>query len=261
MKPEKLQFKSVFISDLHLGSRGCQADALNDFLATVEADNLYLVGDIVDLWAMSRKFYFPQNHVNVLRKVLKKSKNGTRVVYIVGNHDETFRPLLPFDFGEIEIVNEIIHYGLDGKRYLVTHGDDYDQIVLHAKWVAQLGDIGYSFLLQSNRWINAVRNFFHLPHWSLSNYVKAKVKGAANFICGYEDAVAKAVKDRHLDGVVCGHIHHAEIKTIEGVQYMNDGDWVESCTALVENLDGTFEIIRWFDLVRQQSQTNVEIAA
>jgi UDP-2,3-diacylglucosamine pyrophosphatase LpxH len=247
MSMEKLSYKSIFISDVHLGSRGCRADALLDFLKKARSDNLFLIGDIIDLWAMSRKVYFPQDHVNVISKILKRSKEGAKVTYVVGNHDETFRDLIPFTFGDVEIVNEAIYSAIDGRSLLITHGDDYDQIVLHAKWVAKLGDIGYGLLLRSNRWINFIRNKLGLDHWSLSNFVKSKVKSAANFIGGYEHAVAKAVKDRHLDGVICGHIHHAEIKEIDGITYMNDGDWVESCTALVEHHDGRFEIIRWFD--------------
>ena len=237
-------YKSIFISDVHLGSRGCQAEHLVEFLQQSTCDNLFLVGDIIDLWALERKFYFPQSHVNVIRHVMKCAKLGTKVTYIIGNHDERLREHLPLKFGDIDLVNEIVYPALDGRHILVTHGDDYDQIVKHAKWMAKLGDVAYHSLMIANRWVVAARRHLGRSHWSLSAFVKHKVKGAANFIAGFEETVARDIKDRGLDGVICGHIHHAEMRDIAGVSYMNDGDWVESCTALVEHHDGRFEIVR-----------------
>lgn len=241
----KTHYRSIFISDTHLGTPGSKADDLLDFLRAHSSEKLYLVGDIVDFWALSRKSYFPQSHINVIRKFLSRSSQGTEVIYLPGNHDEKIRDIIPIDMGNIKVVDSCVHETIDGKKFLVIHGDVYDQIVRYAKWVAWLGDIGYGLLLKSNRIVNFFRRKFGMGYWSLSAHVKKKVKAAVNFIGNYELAVSQDVKDREVDGVICGHIHQAEIKTINGILYCNTGDWVESCTALVEHFDGRLELLSW----------------
>jgi UDP-2,3-diacylglucosamine pyrophosphatase LpxH len=247
---KKKKFRSIWISDIHLGTRGCQAEQLTDFLDSVSCENLYLVGDIIDGWVMSSgTIYWPQEHTNVIRKFLSKAKNGTNVYYISGNHDDFLRSysanLSEVVLGNVLIRDEFIHISPSGKRFLVIHGDQYDVVTRYSRWIAQLGDIGYRFLLWSNTVLNRVRRRWGYGYWSLSKFIKHRVKQAVNFIGDYEQAVIRECKDRDIDGVICGHIHHAEIKTIDDVIYMNDGDWVESCTALVEHFDGSFEIIDW----------------
>jgi UDP-2,3-diacylglucosamine pyrophosphatase LpxH len=246
----KQKYRSIWISDIHLGTRGCQADQLLDFLNSVSSENLYLVGDIIDGWVMSTNtVYWPQSHTNVIRKFLSKAKNGTNVFYVSGNHDEFLRSysenLAEIVLGNISIVDEIVHISAKGKRYLVIHGDQFDIVTRYSRWIAKLGDYGYRFLIWLNTVLNKVRRKWGYGYWSLSKFIKHKVKKAVNFIGEYETAVAKACIDRGVDGVICGHIHHAEIKPIDGILYMNDGDWVESCTALVEDFEGNFKIITW----------------
>lgn len=241
----KTHYRSIFISDLHLGSRGAQADTCLTFMKETSCDYLYLIGDIVDLWALKRRIYFPQSHVNLIRKFLKRANNGTKVFYVVGNHDENLREFIPLSLGEVEIVDEIIHVTADGKRFFVVHGDRYDQIVKYARWVAWLGDLGYTMLLRSNRWVNTARRWFGYPEWSLADYVKKRVKQAVAFIGDFEQAAIHDAKECGADGVICGHIHFAADKVIGGIRYVNDGDWVESCTAAVEHVDGRIEVIRF----------------
>lgn len=242
---KKTKYRSIFISDIHLGSRGSKAAALNKFLKGHTSEYLYLVGDIVDFWALRRKVFFPQSHVNVVRRILKRA-NSSKVFYIVGNHDEQLRQFLPMAFGDIQFVNEMTHQTADGRRFLVIHGDQYDQVMLYAKWLAFLGDIGYSLLMRANGAVNRFRRWFGMGYWSLSAYAKRKVKVAVNFIGQFEDAVAHDVRQRGLDGVICGHIHHAEIKPLtDTFAYMNCGDWVESCSVLVEHFDGRIELLRF----------------
>jgi len=234
----KRRVRTVWISDLHLGTRGCNAEMLLDFLASIECETLYLVGDIVDGWRLSRGWYWPDAHNEVVRRVLKMAHRGTRVVLIAGNHDEMLRPYAGMTFGGVELALDTIHRTADGRRLLVTHGDGFDGVVLYARWLAFLGDAAYAVLLRANRWVNLVRRQFKLPYWSLSAYMKMRVKNAVQFICDFEEAVAHAARDMGVDGVVCGHIHCAEIRQIGDVTYYNDGDWVESCTALVEDFTG-----------------------
>ena len=241
----KLKFRTVWISDTHLGTAGCNAELLHDFLHSIKPETLYLVGDIIDGWRLKRGWYWPARHNDIVRRVLKLANKGTRVVYIPGNHDEAARDYVGLAFGGVEVVAEAIHTTADGKRFLVLHGDEFDGVVLYARWLAFLGDMGYSMLLRMNVWFNAVRRQFGLPYWSLSAYIKHRVKNAVAFISHYEEVVAHAARERGVDGVVCGHIHSAEIRDFDGVLYMNDGDWVESCTALVEHFDGRIEIINW----------------
>jgi len=246
-----LSYRSIFISDIHLGTRGCQAEFLLDFLRATESDYLYLVGDIVDGWRMRRSWYWAQSHNDVIQKILRKARKGTRVVYIPGNHDEAARDYIGVRFGEITIVRDAIHVGADGRRYLVLHGDDFDGITRYARWLAILGDRAYNFALSANTVFNRLRLRLGYPYWSLSAYLKHKVKNAVEYIGRYEQAVVHEARRRDVDGVICGHIHHAEIRDIDGIVYCNDGDWVESCTALVEHPDGRFEILRWTDIMHR----------
>jgi UDP-2,3-diacylglucosamine pyrophosphatase LpxH len=245
--PEKT-YRSIFISDVHLGTRDCKAEALNNFLKHNTCETLYLVGDIIDAWKIQQnKWRWKQSHTNVIRRVMGHAKRGTRVIYVAGNHDEFLRPLIPLGigFGLIEVVNQAEHIGVDGRHYLVTHGDLFDGITRLAPWLAFLGDKLYDFVLNLNSQFNAVRRRLRLGYWSLSRYLKYKVKKAADFLFQFERNLATYCKKRGYDGVICGHIHHAEIKEIDGIMYMNDGDWVESMTALVEHHSGTWEIITW----------------
>lgn len=243
------RFRTIWISDVHLGTRGCKAEYLLDFLKSTESDTLYLVGDIIDGWRLRRSWHWPQPHNDVVQKILRKARKGTRVVFIPGNHDEFARDYTEHNFGEIELAEEAVHETADGRRLLVLHGDTFDGVVKYAKWLAHLGDWAYTLALSLNHWLNVVRRRMGLPYWSLSAYLKHKVKNAVQFIDDYEQTVADEARRRGVDGVVCGHIHHAEIRDIDGVLYANDGDWVESCTALVESPDGTLEVLRWLDHV------------
>lgn len=241
----KLKFRTVWISDVHLGTSGCNAAMLLDFLRAIECDTLYLVGDIVDGWRLKKGWYWPDAHNEVVRRILKMAHRGTRVIYVVGNHDEMLRDYAGMGFGGIELCQEMIHATADGRQLLVTHGDAYDGVVLYARWLAFLGDQAYYMLLKANLIYNKLRKRLGMPYWSLSAYLKRKVKNAVQYVCSFEEAVAHDVMDRGLDGVVCGHIHCAEIRQIGDITYYNDGDWVESCTALVEDAVGTMAILDW----------------
>ena len=242
---EGKRFRAIWISDIHLGTPGCQAECLLDFLRHHESDVLYLVGDIVDGWQLRKGWYWPQSHNDVVQKVLRKARKGTRVVYVAGNHDEVARQFLGMRFGDIEIVNEIVHPLLDGRKLWVIHGDMFDGVLQHARWLALLGDSAYTLILKLNQWFNAVRHRLGFSYWSLSQYLKQKVKKAVNFITEFEYAVVNEARRRGYQGVVCGHIHKAEIRNVEGLLYCNDGDWVESLTALVETTEGDLELIHW----------------
>jgi UDP-2,3-diacylglucosamine pyrophosphatase LpxH len=239
----RLRVRTVFISDTHLGTPGCQARALLEFLRDVECETLYLVGDIIDGWQLKRSWYWPQAHNDVLQKLLRKARKGTRVIFVPGNHDEFARRYVAHTFGGVEVMDEAIHLTADGRRLWVTHGDHFDGVIQCAKWLAYLGDMAYEAVLKINHRFNSIRARMGLPYWSLSRYLKGKVKRAVNYISDFEGAVAAEARKRGADGVVCGHIHHAEIRDIDGVLYCNDGDWVESLTALVEHADGRLEII------------------
>jgi UDP-2,3-diacylglucosamine pyrophosphatase LpxH len=248
----RLRFRTIFISDTHLGTAGCNAELLFDFLKSVECETLFLVGDIIDGWRLKKGWFWPTRHNDIVRRVLKMAKKGTRVVYVPGNHDEVLRDFIGLGFGDIEILPEAIHETADGRRLLVLHGDEFDGVVLYHRWLAFAGDHAYVALLRLNIWFNALRRGLGLPYWSLSAYMKKKVKNAVEFIGRYEEAVAHAARERGADGVVCGHIHSAEIREFEGITYYNDGDWVESCTALVEHADGRMEILDWAARVRAE---------
>ena len=238
-------YRTVFISDFHLGSHGCQAELLLDFLREVECEQLYLVGDIVDGWKLKSGWYWPQTHNDVVQKLLRKARKGCQVIYIPGNHDEFARGYFGAHFGGVLVAHEAIHEAADGRRYLVIHGDAFDGIVSRARWLAVLGDWSYRALLRANSTWNRLRRRFGMGYWSFAAYLKAKVKGATRFIDDFENAVADEARRRGCSGVICGHIHKAEMRDIDGITYINDGDWVESCTAVVEHDDGHLELINW----------------
>ena len=249
----RLRVRTVWISDLHLGTPGCQAGELLAFLRHVECETLYLVGDIIDGWQLRRTWYWPQSHNDVVQKLLREARNGTRVIFVPGNHDEFARKYVQHNFGGIEVADEWIHETADGRRLWVIHGDLFDGVIQRAKWLAHLGDSLYQFTLKLNRHLNSLRARMGLPYWSLSKYLKLKVKRAVSYVGDFEAAVAREARRRGLQGVVCGHIHHAELRDIDGVLYANDGDWVESLTALIEHADGRLEIFDWAQRTRQEN--------
>ena len=244
-REHKHHYRSVWISDLHLGTPGCQARALLDFLKHVECEHLFLVGDIVDGWQLRRSWYWPQAHNDVVQKLLRKARKGTRVIFIPGNHDEFARKYVGHNFGGIDVAEEWVHETADGRKLWVMHGDYFDGVIQCAKWLAHVGDSLYEFTLKLNRHLNSLRARLGLPYWSLSKYLKLKVKRAVSFIDDFEAAVAREARRRGVQGVVCGHIHHAELREIDGITYANDGDWVESLTALAEHADGRLEVVDW----------------
>jgi UDP-2,3-diacylglucosamine pyrophosphatase LpxH len=242
-----MKYKSIFVSDIHLGTKFSQADKFLDFLKENESDNLYLVGDIIDGWAIKRKFRWEQSHSDVIQKVLRKARKGTDVYFITGNHDEFLRPFIPILLGEnLTVLNELDYHAINGKRYYVTHGDFFDSVTMTKKWLAVMGDIGYDLLLNLNQVLHFIRQRFGIRrYWSLSKYVKDNVKKSVSFITDFETILAEHAKHKKYDGIICGHIHKAEIKTIDGIEYKNSGDWVESCTALVETMEGEWKIVDW----------------
>ena len=239
------RYRALFISDIHLGTKACQAEAFLEFLRDHHAPQVYLVGDIVDFWRIRRGIYWPQPHNDVLQKLLRKVRKGTELVYVPGNHDEAMRDYCGSQFGGVAIERQTIHVGADGRRYLIMHGDEFDVVVRYAKWLALLGDWSYVAALWFNTHLNVVRRWFRMPYWSLSAYLKHKVKRAVNYIGEFEQALAQEARRNGAQGVICGHIHHAAIRQVEDVIYINTGDWVESCTAVVETQEGIFRIIRW----------------
>lgn len=252
----KTRYRTVWISDIHLGTRGCNATMLVSFLRSIDCQTLYLTGDIVDGWRLRKGWFWPDAHNEVLRRILKMAHRGTRVVFIAGNHDEVFRDYAGFTFGGVELALEAEHITADGKRLLVTHGDQFDGVVLYSRWLAFLGDAAYTWMLRANIVFNAVRRRFKMPYWSLSAYLKKRVKNAVQFVCNFEEAVAHEAVSRGFDGIVCGHIHCAEIRQIGDVTYYNDGDWVESCTALVEDASGAISIVDWAEETAAAARTH-----
>ncbi|MEY4591262.1 MAG: hypothetical protein RIR18_157 [Pseudomonadota bacterium] len=246
------EVRSVFISDIHLGTRACQADSLLSFLKEYPSQYLFLIGDIVDFWSMSRGIHWSSDQNTVLQKILRRARHGQQVVLIPGNHDEALRAYVGISFGDIQVEREWIHQTADGKRYLLIHGDEYDQVTYCHRWLALLGDFLYSLLVRLNLTISWFRRKMHRPgYWSLAGYAKRKVKTAVNFIFDFEDAVAHEAQKRQLDGVICGHIHWASMREIAasdslaGTTYVNCGDWVDSCTGIVEHMDGRLELVQW----------------
>jgi UDP-2,3-diacylglucosamine pyrophosphatase LpxH len=255
-----MRVRTLFLSDIHLGTKGCQADKLLDFLRHYEAETVYLVGDIVDGWQLKTGWYWPQAHNDVVQKLLRQARKGARLLYIPGNHDEFLRGYYGTHFGGIEVLEDAIHVGADGKRYLVIHGDLFDMVIRHARWLALLGNNAYDMAIWLNTHFNAIRRALGLTYWSLSQWAKLKVKNAVNFIGAYENTLAAEARRRGVDGVICGHIHHAVIRNQSGLSYINCGDWVESCTAAVEHFDGRFEIIQWTGLGPRHDETDLAAA-
>lgn len=241
----EITYNTIFLSDLHLGSKSAQADLLLDFLKHNTAKKIYLVGDIVDGWQLKKGWHWPQAHNDVVQKLLRKARKGSRVIYVPGNHDEFARDYVGLNFGGIDVVPEAIHETSDGRKFLVIHGDQFDIVVCNARWLALLGDWAYQTAIVANTWFNQIRRKFGVGYWSLSAWAKMKVKNAVNFIGDYENTLATEAVRRGLDGVICGHIHHAIIRQIGGVTYVNTGDFVETCSAIVEHNDGRLEIIYW----------------
>lgn len=239
------RYRTIWLSDIHLGSSGCQAPYLLDFLRHNDSEYLYLVGDIIDGWQLKKGWYWPQAHNDVVQKILRKARKGTQVVYIPGNHDEGARQFCDLAFGDIQVRGEAFHTTLAGKRLWIVHGDLFDGVIQHAKWLAYLGDTLYTLILVLNRWFNRIRSRLGFQYWSLSQYLKHQVKNAVNFISQFETVMTDEARRRGCDGVVCGHIHKAEIRDIDGVLYCNDGDWVESLSALVETMEGELKIVYW----------------
>jgi UDP-2,3-diacylglucosamine pyrophosphatase LpxH len=239
------RYRAIFVSDVHLGTRGCKASYLLDFLRHTESDVLYLVGDIIDGWALKKSVHWPQAHNDIVQKVLRKARKGTRVVYVPGNHDEAARQFTGLDFGGIAIREDSVHVTAGGRRLWVVHGDFADGVMRHARWLAYVGDALYEFTLWLNHHLNRLRVRLGRPYWSLSQYLKHRVKNAVSFIFDFEQVLLREARRRGYDGVVCGHIHRAEIRDVDGMTYANDGDWVESLTALVETFDGELRIITW----------------
>jgi UDP-2,3-diacylglucosamine pyrophosphatase LpxH len=246
-EPHAVRYRALFVSDLHLGTRAAQADSFLDFLRHHDADVIYLVGDIIDFWRVKRGPVWLQSHNDVLQKLLRKVRKGARVVFIPGNHDEAMRDYCGMRFGGIEIHRDIVHRAADGRRYLVMHGDEFDVVVRYARWLAFLGDRSYELALWLNHPLNWLRRRFGFGYWSLSAYLKLRVKSAVNFIGEFERALAEEASRRDVDGVICGHIHHAADRDIAGARYLNCGDWVESCTALAEDMNGRIHLIRWHE--------------
>ena len=259
-------FRTIWISDVHLGTKGCNAELLIDFLDTTDSDTMYLVGDILDGWRLKKKFYWPASHNDIVWRILKRAKRGTRIVYIPGNHDEMFRQFTGLSFGGVEIRRAAFHDTADGRRLMVLHGDEFDAVMLAHRWLAFVGDKLYHTTMALNRWVNWFRRRMNMPYWSLSKMAKHKVKNAVEFISKYEEVVARAAGQRGVDGVVCGHIHTAEARTFmhEGrrIEYWNDGDWVEGCNALVEHSDGRMEILHWpEEIARRTAEQEDALAA
>ena len=256
------QHRTLFLSDTHLGTPGCKAELLLDFLRHNEAETIYLVGDIVDGWRLKRSWYWTAAHNAVMQELLRKARKGAKVIYVPGNHDEALRDYTGLNFGGVDVCAEAIHETVDGRRFLVIHGDQFDGVVKYAKWLAHLGDRAYEMALWLNTWLHEIRRALGMPYWSLSSWLKHKVKNAVEFISCYEDALAREARSRGVDGVICGHIHHAEMRDIDGTLYCNDGDWVESCTALTEDETGALTIVTWrhFSWEKNKSRAATAVA-
>ncbi|HKK31415.1 MAG TPA: UDP-2,3-diacylglucosamine diphosphatase [Alphaproteobacteria bacterium] len=256
---QTFRYRTIWISDVHLGTKGCQAELLLDFLKHTESETLYLVGDIIDGWRLKNSWYWPQAHNDVAQKLLRKARKGTKVIYVPGNHDEFARPFVDHHFGGIEVRKDTFHDTADGRRLLIIHGDELDAVVKSVKWLAYVGDWAYRVALFVNVYYNVARKKMGYGYWSLSAYLKYKVKNAVAHIGKFEESVAALAQERGADGVVCGHIHHPEMREVGGILYVNDGDWVESCTALVEHHDGRLELLRWMAPLADRRARGLEI--
>jgi len=253
-EPAATRVRSLFLSDIHLGTRACRAEELLALLRDYDCDNIFLVGDIIDFWAMSRGIYWPELQNTVVQKILKKARHGARIYLIPGNHDEALREYIGSAFGDINLVRDYVHTAADGQRYLLLHGDEYDQVTAHHRWVSILGDISYTWLVHVNRLLSLLRRKLGVSgHWSLADYAKRNVLHAVSFISNFEESVVHGARQRNLDGVICGHIHTPAIKRINGLTYINCGDWVDSCTAIVEHYDGRMELVRSAHLGRART--------
>jgi UDP-2,3-diacylglucosamine pyrophosphatase LpxH len=238
--------RSIFVSDVHLGTRACQAEGLLAFLRRYESEYLFLVGDIIDFWAMDRGIVWSEPQNTVVQKVLRRARRGEKVIFVPGNHDEALREYFDTSFGGIQVVERYAHVAADGRRYLLIHGDEFDQVTRYHRWVAKLGDAAYDTLVQLNTWLSSLRRTLHIPgYWSLAGYAKNKVKSAIEFVFDFEESVVRYAKQQGYDGVICGHVHCATQKLIDGIAYINCGDWVDSCTGIVEHLDGRMEVVHW----------------
>ena len=258
---ERRKYRTIWISDVHLGTKGCNAGLLIDFLDNTDSETMYLVGDIIDGWRLKKKFYWPAEHNDIVWRLLKRARRGTRIVYIPGNHDEMFRQFTGLDFGGIEIRRAAFHDTADGRRLMVLHGDEFDAVMLSHRWLAFVGDAAYHLMMGLNRWVNIARRKLGMPYWSLSKVAKHKVKNAVEFIGKYEEVVARAATERGVHGVVCGHIHTAEHRMFGETEYWNDGDWVEGCNALVEHFDGRMEILNWpEEVAKRENELSAERA-
>jgi UDP-2,3-diacylglucosamine pyrophosphatase LpxH len=247
----KTRLRSVFISDVHLGSRDSRAGELLDFLASVEVDYLFLVGDIIDFWSLRKNFYWPQQHNEVVRAILGKAREGARVIYVPGNHDNDMREFCGSVFGNLEIRRKYVHSTADGRELLVMHGDEFDAAVKCSRWIARIGSGAYELAMRLNRCVNFLRHAFGMPYWSFANYLKLRLKNAVRYVEAYEHAAAHAAVQRRLHGIVCGHIHRPGIRTIDGVLYCNDGDWVENCSALIEDMAGRLSMCSWGQIAQR----------
>jgi len=260
---ERRTYRTIWISDVHLGTKGCNHELLIDFLDHTDSDTMYLVGDIIDGWRLKKKVYWPPEHSDIVWRILKRAKRGTRIIYIPGNHDEMVRPFSGMNFGGVEIMRAAFHDTADGRRLMVLHGDEFDTIMLAHRWLAFVGDALYHVMMKLNNWVAAARKRLGLPYWSISKAAKNKVKNAVEFISKYEEVVARAAAERGVDGLVCGHIHTAEFRSFEyggkRVEYWNDGDWVEGCNALVEHADGRMEILHWPDEVARRNRCESDV--
>jgi UDP-2,3-diacylglucosamine pyrophosphatase LpxH len=242
-----LKLRSVFISDVHLGYRGSRVEYLQSFLKQIDTEYLYLVGDIIDIWSLKKTFFWPQEHNNIVRLILSKAKRGTKVIYIPGNHDEMLRDFVDHRFGKLQVKRNVVHITADGRKILVLHGDEFDGVIKYASWLGLLGHHSYELILGLNRYLNWARRKLNLPYWSLAAYLKYKASTAVTYIDKFEQAMVRAGKQHGMDGVLCGHIHRAKIDTIDGIQYLNCGDWVESCTTITEDFSGHLRLLHWSD--------------
>ena len=254
--PRPRRFRTLFISDVHLGSKPAKADYLVDFLRHHEADTIFLVGDIVDGWRLKRSWHWPQKHNDVVQKLLRQARKGTKINYVAGNHDEFLRGFQGVHFGGVVVMDRTIHEAADGKRYLVIHGDQFDSIVHSVRWLAYLGDFAYDASIIVNRIVARARRVLGMPYWSFSSWAKVRVKKAVNFISAFQTLVAEEARRSDVDGVICGHIHHATMEDIDGIRYINTGDWVESCTAVAEHDDGSMEIIHWRQIAGTEQESS-----
>ncbi len=247
MKTPVTQVRAIFVSDVHLGTPACQAGHLLDFLKTYESEYLFLVGDIIDFWAMRRRgVHWSAEQNTLVQKVLKRARHEVKVIFVPGNHDEAVREHAGTLFGNIQVERDYMHVAADGMRYLLIHGDEFDQVTKYHRWLAVLGDEAYAFVVRLNQWLSWGRRRLNIPgYWSLSGYAKSKVKSAVGFIFDFEDSVLRHAKERGADGVICGHIHAAAIRRSGDITYINCGDWVDSCTGILEHLDGRMELVHW----------------